>query len=108
MSFSSQLTDDLSIFFNTDEFAETITYTAIGGGGVSIAAIVTREGEGQEPYVRGIFTATALVLVKKSEVATPRHGDIYAFDSQTWEHDPGRGVVYEDAQLHEVALRRVD
>jgi len=108
MTFSSQLTTDLAVFFNTDEFAETVIYTATGGVAASITAIVTREGEGQEPYVRGIFTATALVLVKKSEVATPRHGDIYAFDSQTWEHDPGRGVGYEDAQLHEVALRRVD
>jgi len=108
MTFSSQLTTDLAVFFNTDEFAETVIYTATGGVAASITAIVTRESEGQDPYVRGIFTATALVLVKKSEVATPRHGDIYAFDSQTWEHDPGRGVVYEDAQLHEVALRRVD
>ena len=106
MTFEAQLTTDLSVFFN--EFAETVTYTAIGGIASSVTAIVTREGDAQEPYVRGPLTATATVLVKKSDVATPRHGDIYAFDSQTWEHDPGRGVVYEDAQVHEIALRRVD
>lgn len=108
MTLASQITTDLASFFNTDEFAETISYTAIGGIAINITAIVTREGDVQEPYVRGPLTATATVLVKKSNVATPQHGDTYTFDSQTWEHDPGRGVIYEDAQVHEIALRRVD
>lgn len=108
MSFSSQLLTDFTAFFNTGEFAETVSYTAIGGVAANISAIVTREGEGQEPYVRGTLTATANILVKKTDVATPRHGDTYTFDSQTWEHDPERGVVYEDAQLHTIALRRAD
>ncbi len=108
MTLATQLTTDLSSFFNTDEFAETVSYTPKGGSAVDITAIVTREGAHQEPYVRGPSTAIGSIIVKKSDVSNPQHGDIYSFDSQTWEHDPENGVTYEDAQVHEVALRRRD
>ena len=108
MTLNIQLTTDLPVFFNTDDFAETVSYTALGGVAANITAIVTREGTHQEPYVRGPVSATATVLVKKSDVATPQHGDTYTFDSQTWEHDPESGITYEDAQIYEIALRRRD
>ncbi len=108
MTLKTQLTIDMSVFFNADEFAETVSYTPKGGAAVDITAIVTREGAHQEPYVRGPSTAIGSVIVKKSDVSNPQHGDTYAFDSQTWEHDPENGVTYEDAQVHEIALRRRD
>ena len=108
MTFKTQMTTDLSVFFNSDEFAETVSYTAIGGAAVDITAIVTHEGAHQEPYVRGPSTAIGSIMVKKSDVSNPQHGDTYAFDSQTWEHDPESGVVYEDDQIHEIAIRRRD
>ncbi len=108
MTFKSQLTTDLSIFYNTDEFAETVSYIAAGGSATDITAIVTRDGTRLEPYVRGEFTAIAIIDVQKSEVPTPQHGDTYIFDSQTWEHDPGEGVIYEDDEEQSIMLRRVD
>lgn len=108
MSFATRLTNDLAAFFNTSEFAETVSYTPTGGVATDITAIVTRQGSRLEPYVRGENTAVALIDVQKSEVATPQTGDTYVFDSQTWEHDPGEGVTYEDDQVHTIALRRVD
>ena len=114
MTFKSQLTSDLSIFYNSDEFAETVSYTPVGGAARDITAIVTRQGSRQEPYIRGEFTALAEIEVKKSEVTNPQHGDTYVFDSQTWEHSPrtdidaDAGVIYEDSEEHIIALRRVD
>ena len=108
MTFKSQLTSDLSIFYNSDEHAETVSYTPVGGAATDITAVVTRAGTRLEPYVRGEFTAIAIIDVQKSEVATPQHGDTYVFDSQTWEHDPGEGVIYEDDEEHQIMLRRVD
>ena len=108
MTLKTQMSTDLSVFFNADEFAETVSYTAIGGAAVDITAIVTREGAHQEPYLRGPSTAIGSIEVQKSEVPNPQHGDIYVFDSQTWEHDPESGVTYEDSQIHVIALRRRD
>ena len=109
MTFKSQLTSDLSVFYNEDEFAETVSYTPTGGAATDITAIVTREGSRLlEPYIRGEGTAIALIEHQKSEVSNPQHGDTYVFDSQTWEHDPGEGVVYEDDEEHHVMLRRRD
>ena len=106
MSFSSQATTDLAAFFN--EFAETVSYTPVGGVATDITAIVTRESIFQETYVRGPLTAMAEITVKASEVATPQYGDLFTFDSQTWEFDPSRGVFYEDGYIYEIGLVRRD
>jgi len=43
-NFKTKLDEDVSdCFLNTDEFAETITYTPSGGTGKSIKAVVKRE-----------------------------------------------------------------
>jgi len=104
------MTTDLSVFYNTNEFAETVSYTAIGGAATDIIAMVTREGSHTETYVRGAVTASAIIDVQKSEVSNPQHGDIYTFDSQTWEMDPdvSGGVIYEDDEEFCIALRRRD
>lgn len=110
MTLKSQLTTDLSVFYNTDEFAETVSYTPIGGSATDITAIVTRQGSHMEPYIRGAVTAAAIIEVQKSEAPTPQHGDTYTFDSQTWEMDPeiDGGVIYEDDEEYHIALRRRD
>ena len=106
MTLKTQMTSDLSIFFNTDEFAESVTYTPKGGAGSTISAIVERNDPFQEPYIRGEKTATALIQVKKADVASPQYGDTFTFDSQTWEFDPMRGVIYEDDQVLNIGLER--
>ena len=110
MTLKTQLTSDISAFFNTDEFAESITYTAKGKSGASIDAIVIRDASLQEPYVRGSETATCEIIVKISDVATPQHGDTFTLnDSEIWEFDPSNGVIYQDDDvLHIILERRMD
>jgi len=107
VTFKSQLTTDLAVFYNYDEHAETVSYTAVGGSATDITAIVERTGPNQEPYVRGEIDTGVIIQVKRSEVSNPQHGDTYVFDSATWEHDV-EGVIYKDAQEYHIALRRVD
>lgn len=106
MTLKTQLTSDLSVFFNSDEFAESVTYTASGGEATTITAVVVRSMSHYEPYVRGENTAMAEIICKKSQVSAAGYGDTFAFDSQTWELDPVRGVIYEDDDVVHVALER--
>ena len=110
MTLKTLMTNDLSAFFNTDEFAESITYTPAGGAAVTISAIVMRDAPAQQPYVRGENTATCEIIVKLADVATPQHGDTFTLnDSEIWEFDPSSGVVYRDDDvLHIVLERRLD
>lgn len=108
MTLKTQITSDLSTFFNTDEFAETVSYTPVGGAAVDITAIVTRDNPFQEPYVRGEETATCEIEVMASEVADPQYGDLFTFNSETWEFDPIRGIIRQDDLVLAIGLIRRD
>ena len=108
MTLKTQITSDLCAFFNTDEFAETVSYTAVGGAAVDITAMVERGNPLQEPYVRGEETATCEIWVKVSEVSDPQYGDLFVFDSETWEFDPVRGVIDQDDDVLVIGLVRRD
>jgi len=45
MSFRSQLTTDLDVFFNTDEFGIEITYTPNGGSATTITVVPAGKSE---------------------------------------------------------------
>ena len=108
MTLKTQMLADMPIFFNEDEFAEEVLYTPLGGAQVPVAGIVDRDHDLQEPYVRGPDTAGALVSFQNSEVPTPKYGDIFVFDSQTWEMDPEHNVVYKDDEEVNIMLWRID
>jgi len=108
MTLKTQMITDLAAIYNDDEFAESVSYTPVGGVQTTITAIVDREYPHQEDYIRGPDTATALISCQKSEVSNPKYGDIFVFDSQTWELDPGNNVIYEDDEEVEVMLVRRD
>lgn len=77
MSLRDQMASDLSIFFNTDEFGETISYN-----GQSFVAIVDRLAQ---PSFDGNNTATyADVMMKSTDVPNIAYQDIVQFDSYTW------------------------
>ena len=77
-------TESMADFINTDEHAETITYTAYGQSAVYISAIVNEDLPHQEDYERGLQFATAEVTAHESEVANPNTRDIYTFHGYTW------------------------
>ena len=106
MTLKTQMTADLAAFFNSDEFAETVTYTPAGGEATSITGIITKDQFFQEPYVRGENMAGCEIAVKASEVAAPQHGDTFVIGSDTWDLDPTRGVIYEDDDIFIIALER--
>lgn len=77
----TQMTNDLSIFFDTDDFADTVTYN-----GVSIPAIVDygkrqdgRENDGQDRQ-----TVMATIAVKVASVASPAYRDTVVIGSSTY------------------------
>lgn len=72
MSFTDALTQDLSVFFNIDEFATTVTYDS-----VSVSAIVDY---GDSDY----RVTKATLFVKVSDVALPKYRDEVIIDSLTW------------------------
>lgn len=74
MTFAEDIISDLAnVFFNTDAFAETVTYN-----GTDISAIVTREASGDTPARR------ATIMVQASDVAGPDYRDEVVFDGATW------------------------
>lgn len=99
MTLKAEITDDLAVFFDTDAFADSATYQAVGSGETTITVIVDREGglaEGANGAVESEF-ARLQVYAQKTEIATPKSGDkltwngrVYNFhaiadeDSDTW------------------------
>jgi len=117
LTLKTQITADLAVIFNTDEFAENITYTPTGGLPATITAIAVREAPGQEPYVRGPGTAECVIWVKAADVSDPQHGDVFNFDSAKWRGSGAdvisgdwelapEGVIYFDDYVLEIALQR--
>jgi len=121
MTFKDKITSDLSTFFNMDEFAETVSYTALDDLAKDITAIVEKGNPFQEPYVRGEETATCEITVRRSEVSNPQHGDIFTIptelsdfdptivlESEVWEFDPARGIINQDDDTYLIGLVRRD
>jgi len=82
MSFSTALSNDLATFFNTSEYAESITYTPSGGAATTITIIDdTQDATLQDPETPG---DNKIILVKYSDVNTPGYKDTITWDSITW------------------------
>lgn len=77
MALKDNLASDMSIFFNTDEFAEDVLY-----GSNTVKAIINR---GVQPKIDTITSADySQVLVRKSQVSSPKIHDIVVFDDVAW------------------------
>lgn len=90
MTFKTQLSADLPMFFNTDEHAESVTYN-----GSSIVAIVDYE-EDLDERPGGRFVG-ATMRVKASDVAAPAYRDVVVIGSETWQVqsvESGDGYVW--------------
>lgn len=86
MTFKTQLTTDLAVFFNTDEFAESVTYTPSGGTAKVINAIVTY-GEGEEYKGADAYNIEATMEIQANAtngIATVGVGDSITIGTDTW------------------------
>ena len=77
MTLKTQMTSDLSAFFNVDEFADTITYTPSGGAPVPITGIP----EEMDPSIMDVAPPADVLY---SDVSDPQRGDTFTISSETW------------------------
>ena len=85
MTLREQIADDMPVFFNTDEFAEAATYTPSGGSPASINVILSGEDHDREDTGTGKKKRrTARLMVKRTDVASPGHGDTVTINSESW------------------------
>lgn len=95
MTLKSQITSDLATFFNSDEFAEAISYNS-----ATIYGIIERL---QDPDF-GQDTATrANVTLKASDVADLAYGETLSFDGLDWLVE---GILQSDSDVKRVSCRR--
>lgn len=79
---------DLSVFFNANEFAESVTYA-----GNAITAIVERSlGKRENSVTAQGSVKQATLFVKESDVSAPAYRDAVVIDGDTWHviEIPGR------------------
>lgn len=81
--FKTQLAEDLAgVFFNTDEFAESVVYTSAIGAASTVNVILSAEDlSGKSPVAPG---DTMIILAKYADIALPGRGDTFTIDSEIW------------------------
>ena len=77
MTFKDSLEADMAVFFNAEEFAETIVYN-----GVEIVAVVDVGGTPAE--AEESLRDEALIYVKASDVTAPAYGDAVTARGHEW------------------------
>ena len=87
-----------SVFFNTDEHAETATYN-----GTEITVIESEGGE-VNTNIPGFSIPTFVILVKSSDVEKPKAGDSVSFRSGSYRVQP---FPTSEGGVWKVGLERV-
>lgn len=86
MSLKQLMTNDINVFFNTDEFCSTVSYNSS-----NITAIWTlKENLKEESYSN---MKQGELVIKVSDVSDPNYRDTIVIDSTTWYM---RRVLYGD------------
>ena len=101
MTLKTQIEDDLDIFLNTDEFAETISYN-----GSSISAIFSsKKNLDNDTEVKGGDTsmAKAILIVKVSDIASPAYRDTVIRSNVTWKI---RDIEFGDGYIWKLNIYR--
>ena len=82
MTLAADMTTDLAVFFNTNEFAESVSYTAKGGAAKTITVIPSDE----DPAIEATIPPgdRMIVLAKYADITAPRRGDTFTINSETW------------------------
>jgi hypothetical protein len=91
-------TDFVNLVLNTDDFAETVSYTPAGGSAGDITAAVIPEESRQEERAGFLVQVDEIHVSAANTAWTPAHGSSVTWDSRTWdfarrEHDRGGGFV---------------
>lgn len=82
MTLKTQILADLPVFFNVDEFAESVTYTPKGAAAKTVTICFGAEDPAaQTPAPPG---DAMVILVKYADAAAPTTGDTFLIDGVTW------------------------
>jgi uncharacterized alkaline shock family protein YloU len=86
MTLKAQIAADLdAIFYNTDDFAETVTYTPLDSGvGVDVKAIVDY-GKGIDSQGADALNTDATMRIQVSSVDIVIPGDGVTIGNETWQ-----------------------
>lgn len=98
MTLKTQMTSDLSVFFNTDDFAQSVTYA-----GKAVNALVILGENLDDAGSRESAMARGQIVVKVSDVATPAYRDAVVIGSDTWRV---RRIVYGDGLVWKLDIYR--
>lgn len=83
-TFKEQMAADLaSVFYNTDDFAESVVYAPAGKSPKTIKAIITY-GEGDEYRGANSYGVKATMTCMVSDVSQPTNKDTVSIDGVTW------------------------
>jgi hypothetical protein len=87
MTLATQMTTDLSVFFNTDEFAVSGTYTVFSSSATSTVSVIVANAYDLTPNATGMG-AGAVITIKATDIAQPEvydtitvSGVVYRVDS---------------------------
>ena len=102
MSFQDQIQSDIEAIISTDEFAETISYTAYGEDVVSVSAVVIRGDYTKESGAEIDFAKSATLYLLGADLpATPNPDGDYA----TFDNDPaGEPIKWEVEAFNPIGL----
>jgi len=85
MTLKADLTTDLTAFFATDEFAESVTFTPATGTAKTVSICFEAEDLAtQSPQPPG---DEMIILVQYADVSAPARGDVYTINAASWYHD---------------------
>jgi hypothetical protein len=81
MSLATQLTNDLSVFFNVNDFAVSVVYTPYGGVAKTISIIEDVENASLHS---DSLEDEKVILLKYDDINTPYYHDSLVLRSETW------------------------
>jgi len=102
MTFKEQLTTDLDIFINSDEFAEDATFTPVAGDAVSCSVLLDKAIEEQPNFEAGYSQTGVEIEALVSDVGTPGIGSTFLINSTTY---TVKQIIENDGDFVRMAVR---
>ena len=99
------LTEDMTVFFNTDELADAVSYTANGESAVTISALFDYVSTNLEDHDRANPIAQAEITVKQTDVTSYGRKDSFTYRDEIW-HPAAEGIAAQDAYIYIIELQR--
>lgn len=97
------MNEDLSVFFDDDEFATAASYQPAAGGDPSpITAIIDRDVEQVGEYGQVMEPRTEISFQKSEYADKPKRNDEITADTETFVVD---GLISDDGAIVKVAVR---